>query len=402
MRKKRIMVVAGSKWQIQITKKIKELGCSPYVVNLYEDSPAFEFADGVGVIDILDKVACLEFAKSNCIDAVLSEECDIAMPTVAYIADEMGLSSQGADHIALFTNKFAMREFCRKHGLEFPEYRKCETLESAIEFFESINSKVIIKPLDANSSRGVYTISSKEELCEAFDKSMAYSKVEKCVLVERYIEGTEFTIDGIKTPQKHYTMAISEKKHYEHNKNVAKELYFSHSNPNFDYEELKAINDYFVNKSGLPYGLTHAEYKYENGKFYLIEIAARGGGNLISSDIVPIMTGIDNYKYLIDCSLGNLYDEEFIIRDKFKNRCSVLRFFDVDGKGGKVKEIKLPKLFNDERILKWELNFSVGDFIEKAEDDSKRIGYYIAYASDKSTLNSMIEQIEAEFEIIYE
>ena len=400
--KKKIMVVSGSKWQIPITKKIAQEGHLPYVVNLYEDSPAFEFAEKSGVMDILDKDACLNFARENNIDAVLSEECDIAMPTVAYVAEKIGATSQGTDKVPYFTNKFKMREFCRENGLKYPEYSKCKTVEEAREFFNLLNSKIIIKPLDSNSSRGVYTIETLEDLDELFDKSMSFSKVEKCVIAERYIEGTEFTIDGIKTPERHYTMAISEKKHYPHNKNIAYELYFSHKNTKFDYEKLREVNDKYVNLSGLPYGLTHAEYKYENGEFYLIEIAARGGGNLISADIVPIMSGIDNYKYLIECTLGDVHNEEFTIDEALLERCCVLHFFDVEGDGGKVKEIILPKLFNDKKVKCWELNFKVGDTIAKAEDDSKRIGYYIAYADNKEQLDNMIERIDSEFKIVFE
>lgn len=402
MQPKKIMVIAGSKWQIPITKRISAEGHLPYVVNLYEDSPAFEYAHKSGVMDILDREACLKFAVENEIDAVLSEECDIAMPIVAHIAEKIGSASQGTDKIPYFTNKYKMREFCKEHGLKYPEYRKCKTFEEAQEFFVQLNSKMIIKPLDSNSSRGVYTIESIEEIPELFEKSMSFSKVEKCVIAERYIEGTEFTIDGIKTPEKHYTMAISEKKHYPHNKNIAYELYFSHKNDKYDYDKLREVNDKYINLTGLPFGLTHAEYKYENGEFYLIEIAARGGGNLISAEIVPVMTGIDNYKYLLECTLGNVHNEEFVIDDNLHDRCAVLHFFDVEGAGGKVKEVILPDLFNDENVIKWELNFSVGETIEKAQDDSKRVGYYIAYAESKKKLDDMIKDIDSQFKIIYE
>ena len=403
MDSKRVMVIAGSKWQIPITKKIKEMGYSPYVVNLYQDSPAFKYADKSGVMDILDFNSCLTFAKENGIDAVLSEECDIAMPTVAHIAEKLHLCALSPDMAALYTNKFAMREFCKRNNISYPEYRKCQNIEDAREFFRTLNRKMIIKPLDANSSRGVFTIENESDLELYFYEAMSFSKVEKCVLAERYIEGAEFTIDGIKTPKKHYTMAISEKKHYEHNKNVACELYFSHSNENFDYDKLKEVNDRFINASALEFALTHAEYKYEDGQFYLIEIAARGGGNLISADIVPIMTGIDNYQYLIECSLGNVKDADFTVPDKYKNRCSVLKFFDVPGMGGVVKNIAgIDYLTNSPNVVKWELNFEVGDYIEKAADDSKRAGYYIAYADSKSELDKLMKEITERFDIIYE
>lgn len=394
------MVIAGSRWQIPITKKIAAMGHKPYVVNLYEDSPAFEFAYKYGVMDILDKEKCLAFAKENKIDAVLSEECDIAMPTVAYIAENLGLPSLGSESAALYTNKFLMREFCREHNLAFPEYKKCKSVSDAIEFFNEINGKIIIKPLDGNSSRGVFVINSIDKLSKCFSKSMSFSKVENCVLAERYIEGTEFTIDGIKTPEKHFTLAISEKKHYEHNSSVACELYFSHKNEKFDYEELKRVNDAFVNLSALNFGLTHAEYKYENGIFYLIEIAARGGGNLISSDIVPIMSGVDNYKYLVDCALGDIKNCNFPICEDLQDTCAVLKFFDTPDNGGIVKNIEGKEFLKEcENIDSFELYFDIGAKIEKAADDSKRIGYYISKAKNREELNDVIQCVNKKFKI---
>ena len=53
----------------------------------------------------------------------------------------------------------------------------------------------------------------------------------------------------------------------------------------YDYDRLREVNNRFVELSGLPFGFTHAEYRYENGEFYLLEIGARGGGGLLSADV---------------------------------------------------------------------------------------------------------------------
>ena len=181
------------------------------------------------------------------------------------------------------------------------DYKLCKTPKDVEGFFDKLKCNIIIKPLDSNSSHGVFKITAKEQIHEKFDETISFSKVEKVVLAERYIEGTEFTIDGLKTAEGHVTLAISEKRHYKHNINIANELFFSRYNDRFDYDELRRVNDAFVDYSELPYGtLTHAEYKYKDGKYYLIEIGARGGGNLISAVIVPLMSGVDNYAYLIN------------------------------------------------------------------------------------------------------
>ena len=46
---KRIMIVAGGDWQVPITKKAKEMGLYVISSNLYEDSPAFAYADAVKI-----------------------------------------------------------------------------------------------------------------------------------------------------------------------------------------------------------------------------------------------------------------------------------------------------------------------------------------------------------------
>ena len=392
--KRKVMVLAGTVWQIPLIRRLQENDCKVLDVNLYEDSPAFAVADESAILNILDQEACLEYAKEKQIDAIMSEQCDIATPTVAYIAEQMKLPGIGTELASLYTNKFKMREFGIKHGIPTPKYAICHNKEEAIQFFHSLNRKMIIKPLDSNSSRGVYTIHDDKELEELFEKSLAYSHVQKAVLCERYIEGTEFTVDGLVTKKGHVSLAISKKHHYMHNCNIADELFFSNYSQEYDYEELRRVNDKFVDLSGLSFGLTHAEYKYEEGRFFLIEIGARGGGNLIGSTIVPLMSGVDTYQYLIDKSLGN-QEKEIVLENSSKERCAVLKFFDAPSEGGVVQKIHGEDFLKiNPKIVSYKFNFKVGDRIEPAKDDSSRIGFYIAYGDSEAELRQLMQQIE--------
>jgi biotin carboxylase len=197
-------------------------------------------------------------------------------------------------------------------------------------------------------------------------------------------------------------MAISEKKHFAHNESIANELLFSHYNPNFDYDKLRATNDAFVMKSNLQFGFTHAEYKFEDGEFYLIEIAARGGGNMISSCITQYMTGYDTYRYLVECATGNVHDEDFSLRPEYKERAAVLKFFETPNGGGKVREIKgLDYIENEPDIKHYRLNFQIGDTIENALNDSVRIGFYIVCSENMQKLREVISNVESRFNIFY-
>ena len=396
----KVMVLSGAKAQIPIIKRLHEYNCEVYDVNLYENSPAFEYADHYAVIDILDKKACLKYAQDNKVGAVMSEMCDIATPTIAYIAEQIGAPGIGEQMAELYTNKFAMREFGIKNGIPTPEYRICKTKEEAVDFLACLGKRIIIKPLDSNSSRGVFTVDSKEDLDKHFDETLSFSHIHKAVLCERYITGTEFTVDGIVTKNGHISLAVSEKHHYEHNENIADELFFSHYSDRFDYDLLRKTNNMFVDKSGLKYGLTHAEYKYEDGKFWLIEIGARGGGNYIGSTIVPLMSGVDNYEYIINKTLGRETNEDLFVDKRLWDRCCVLKFFNTPGNGGVVKNIYgLDFLDGCENVVDYSLNFGVGDTIQPAVNDSARIGYYIAYADSGNELRTLMNKIESRFKI---
>lgn len=394
---KRLMIIAGGTWQVPIIQKVKSMGYEVINSNLYENSPGFEYADFTAVSDVRDKEKNLKIAKKYQVDGVLTDQSDIAVPTVAYVAGEMGCASIGNEMAELFTNKYRMRDFCHKHGFEVPEYRLCESVEDAISFFNELNKKVIIKPLDSQSSRGVFTIETVEELKEKFQITQSYTSTQNMVLIERYIEGTEFTIDGIVVNHKHHSLAISEKAHFEYNKNIASKLFFSYENKKFDYEYLRNINDALVNKTQLPFGITHAEYKYEDSKFYLIEIAARGGGTKISSHIVPYMSGVDNYKYLIQSALGEEISDniEFKLTEEQKKKCAVLEFLDIESHGKAITAIAgVDEIMKIPEVKDFGLEFKVGDVVEKAEDDRSRVGYFIVCASTKEKVIEVSNKIK--------
>lgn len=398
-----ILVMPGTRWQLDLVKKIHEMGHRVAIVDPHPNAPCVTKADAYLKSDIFDRQEVLKFCRQENVQGVLSDQCDIVMGEIAAIGEEFGFSALSPDAASLFTDKFKMRERCEKIGIPHPEYRLCTSVEEALEFLRVLNRPIIMKPLDSNSSHGVFTARTEEDVRRRFAESMSFSRLEKKVLVERYIVGTEFTVDGIKTPHGHYTLAISEKKHFGHNANIANELFFTHSNDRFDYNLLTATNDKFVLDSGLDFGFTHAEYKFEDGHFYQIEIAARGGGNMISSVITQFMSGHDTYRYLIDCACGNVYDHDFSVLPECRDRAAVLKFFSTPQGGGKVAKINgLEVLDAEPDVVQYKMNFNPGDVIKDAVSDSARIGFYIACSANKEKLLSVMGKVETAVGVEYE
>ena len=394
------MILVGSPNQVPLIERAHKLGYYVVLCDNRDNVPGIACADKHYHVNALDPDAITEVGKQERIDGIVtnSEPAFIAM---SIAAERLGLRCLSLESTKLYKNKFLMREFCNKHGLLSPQYKCCTNLNEALEFLGHLQKKCIIKPLDNSASRGVFSINNTAELKEHFDECMgASSAANPAIIIEEYVTGTEFTIDGLMTPKGHRCLAISEKKHYAYNENVAYQLLFDNKNESFDYTELRKVNDQLVDLTGIPFGLTHAEYKFCNGKFYLIEIQARGGGNFIATDIAPFISGIDSYTEQLKWAVG---DEVAVEYDygSMNQHCSVLHFFDVPGKGGVVKEIKGLDYFDSlgDQMM-FHLNFGVGDTIQETKNDSTRIGWYILKTANRAELDEKMSLIENRFKII--
>jgi len=383
---KKILIIGGGKWQVPIIKKVKSLGYYTICSNLYQDSVGFHYADESFVVDILDKENNLRIANKVNPDGILTDQSDIAVNTVAYLSENMELNGVGTDVADLYTNKFRMREELIVQNLYHPKHKICKSIEEAISFFKENLISIIIKPLASQSSRGVFKINSIEELEKKFNTTMKYS-INNTILVEEYIGGIELTVEGFKTTKEHYTLAISKKEHYVKSPSIAKSLTYLNKFDEFDKKYLEDINNKLFDR--LTFGITHVEYKYFDGKFYLIEAAIRGGGTKISSHIIPIVSNVDVNELLVRSVLG---EQNINIQKTLDEKCVILKFFDF--KEGKVLKINgLEYLNNNKNIIDFDFEFKEGDMITAPDDDRSRVGYFIAYSDTQEELIKVVENI---------
>lgn len=393
----KVMVIAGGEWQIPLIKKAKSLGYFVINTNLYSDSPGFQHSDIGLIADVLDREKNLQYARDYQPDAVITDQSDIAVPTVAYLCDKLSLPGITLATAELFTNKYLMRKFCSDHNFPTPSFKLCHKLENAQSFVETAGYPVVVKPPSNQASRGVSKVVSEGALVDAYNKAKNISNND-AVLVEKFISGIELTVDGIQTHDGHVSLATSCKSHYKHNSMIARQLLFSNRHKNIDYAALHFQHDKLVNSMGLNFGLTHAEYICKEGVFYLVEIAARGGGAHISSHIVPIMSGIDNMQLLIEMSLGHRTEK---VLPEFGNQLVALEFLDF--RPGVVKSIlgfrqasRLPG------VIELGLTIQKGSRISPAIDDSSRHGHVIVMAESRSELDARLTAVKNSVTINYD
>ncbi len=383
------MIIAGGEWQVPIIREAKRLGHRVINTNLYENSPGFAFADVAEVADVLDIDAHIDIARRHRPDAVLTDQSDIAVKTVAVVAEALDLPGIGAAVANRFTNKLAMRTWCRSIDVAQPGFASCSSAEDAERSATSLGMPLVVKPPASQSSRGVRRVDERSEVAEAFASAQQFSN-DGSVLLENYVEGTELTAEGIATGSGHVTLALSTKAHLQHNPMVARRLVYSRDHCDIPFDELRARNDRLIEGMGLKFGLTHTEYKYSNGTFVLIETAARGGGTKISSHIVPLMSGVATNEMLIAMSLGQVVGRP---EPSEIGRAAILEFFTFPA--GRVCAIEgLAEARALEGVLDLGLTFAVGDALAPPADDRSRHMHVIAAGSSTAEAAAVVSEVE--------
>lgn len=399
-----VIVIGGTRWQLPLIESVKRSGFVPVVLS--PTAPSLELSDSSHIwerADIVNLEECFDIASRYTPVAVVSDQSDIAVPTVAFISESLSLPTLGTEKADLCTNKFEMRRFCLANGFFSPKFKLCFSLNDLRIFISSNGFPIVIKPLNSNSSRGVFLLDSPQDISLRFFSALSYSRGIKAVLAESFISGDELTVEGVFIAGKHVTLAVSKKEHFDFNSSIAKDLWYSSDLSTPIFSLASDINDTLMNAVNLPDGtLTHNEFKVDGSTVCLIEMAARGGGNFISSHIVPSLTGIDLTATHLKSRLPSSH-ATFVGDCKFsqRGRYALLTFFDSLSSGGRIVLIKGESFLRGcGNIIDYKLNYKVGDILPQPSNDAERLGYAIAIGDSWLELSVLREKIHERVQFI--
>ena len=258
-------------------------------------------------IDVRDMERALAFCRTQQIYGVMTDQTDIAVRTVAYVAEQMGLPGIGYETGCIFTDKSRMRQVMSETGIPCLPNRTVDSLEEGIQFFRELGeTPVIIKPLDSQGSRGIYECDSEEDIARYFDDSRKYSSNGK-VILEKLARGPEFFVEGMSYNGEFQNLIIGDTHYFNIENAYAAERRCTPSlrDPEM-VQKVLLRNKEIIQAFGLKQGITHSEFIMDGDEVYLLETAARGGGVYISSDLISLGTGINVEKFLVDIALGQL------------------------------------------------------------------------------------------------
>src|SRR5262245_5890145 len=152
---KKLLILTAGMWQVPVIARAKELGLTVIATDQNSAAPGLALADVSELVSCLDRDAVLAVARKHRVDGVVAEQTDVAVVTAAHVAQELGLPGIDVDTALRATNKWLMREACRRAGVPIPKYRKVKSPDEARQAAEEIGLPVVVKPVDGQSSKGV-------------------------------------------------------------------------------------------------------------------------------------------------------------------------------------------------------------------------------------------------------
>lgn len=338
---KSIFILGASRLQVPAIKKAKEKGMYVYALDYDSNAVGISLADKFLEISTIDKEAVYKAALEYEPDYIITSTSDMPVRTVAWVNEKLGKATDiSYDGAICATNKVAMRKLMKEKGVPIPSFYEIRSYEEFLNVIPKMEDMFILKPADNAASRGVILVNKNdkpdyEELylyCEHYSRSGS-------ILVEEFMTGPEVSVESYSIDGVPHIITITDKM-------VTDVPYFvelGHTEPcklpQVAQEDIKKVATAAINAIGMLNGPTHTEIKVTPNGAKLVEIAARLGGDFITSKLVPLSTGVD----MIECSFASLLGERVPLEKKFQ-KSSAIRF--IQGKDGILKQINgIEKVF---------------------------------------------------------
>ncbi|MBS6835636.1 MAG: ATP-grasp domain-containing protein [[Eubacterium] rectale] len=384
----KVMILGAGPLQVPAIKKAKELGLFVIACDYDPNAVGFKYADVKLLISTIDKEAVLESAKKYHPNYIMTSTSDAPVKTVAYVSEKLGMIQDiSYENAVCATEKNSMRKRLKKCEVPIPAFYACENFEEFCEALDQMDGICVVKPSDSAASRGVEIFdsdSSKVERKKQYDYSKSFSR-NGIVMVEEYMKGPEVSVEGIIVNKELHIIAITDK--------LVTPLPFfvelGHSEPSqlptSVQKDICDVTRKAVAAIGIVNGTCHAELKITDKGPKIVEIAARLGGDYITSCLVPLSTGVD----LVGNSILLALHRPISI-EKTRKQGSAIRF--ISGEEGVVKKIEIKEeAKNIEGIYEIQIYVQKGQKVRSLQSSNDRLGHVIAIGE---TAEQAIERAE--------
>lgn len=195
MRKKTLLILAASYYQVEVILRAKELGYRVVTADNAPENPGHGLADRAHFVDTTDREGILRVAELERIDGILSPASDVAVPTVAHVAARLGLPGPPQRAADTLCDKRSFVAFLARQGFPAPEAIPVRR-DSDIgpEFFAA--GPGILKPDRSSGAKGVFVVASPADYAARLPETLSFSPTGRGLLM-RFVDGYQGTLIGL-------------------------------------------------------------------------------------------------------------------------------------------------------------------------------------------------------------
>ena len=365
-----VLLLGAGPLQVPAVEAARRLGLRTVVLDANPAAPGMALADLSVVADIKDSETALEVARREQVSGVLSVCTDLAVRPVAHVARALGLPGVSPEAAARATDKFQMREAFARYGAPAPRARRVTSEDELRDAAARLGFPVMVKPTDGVGSKGVTRVGRPGELDLAWRRAQAVSRNGQLVC-EEYVEGPEVSVEGITWEGETHLVAITDKL-------TSGPPYFvetGHTEVSRLPEQAQAVileaARLGVEALGIDFAASHTEIKLGARGPRIMEIGARLGGDRITSDLVPLATGVDIFEAALRVALGEPPD----VAPRFARGAAIRYFLPEPGTVVSIEGERDSRAV--EGVVGWVLDVGPGGPVPTLESSQSRVGHVV-------------------------
>ena len=373
---KKVLLLGGSHFQIPSVKCAKKMGYYTITCDYLPDNPGHKFADEYHNVSTTDKEAVLKLAQDLKIDGIVCYASDPSAPTAAYVAEKMGLPGQPYKSVEILSNKDLFRQFLAENGFNVPRARGFTKKEEAHADWDNFKKPVMVKPVDSSGSKGVSKIETLDELDNAIDYALPFSRCKRFI-IEEFVEkfGYQIAGDGFSVDGKLVFRCFANDHFNIHAGNpfVPIGASWPYNMPQRIHDKLHAEIQKVLDLLHMKSGAYNFDARIdENENVYLMEIGPRNGGNLIAQ-VTDYATGVDMVEYTIKAATGEDCSDLHMVEPKGFWSCFMIH----SQKAGILKTVEFSDDFKNNNLVEFEMMYKIGEHVDAFNGSNGPLGTMI-------------------------
>ena len=298
---KKALVLAGGIAQVALIEELKSRGYKTLLADMNPQCVAAKYADEFYPISAMDVEAIKKLVKEENIEMVLTACADQILVAEVQVCEALGLRTYlDIETTKLVSDKHYMKNMFVKNNIPTSHYVVMDRFDESK--LAGLTFPLVVKPVDAYSSRGVRKCHNIEEVKIFLENAIQISRSKNAV-VEEFVEGSELTVEAFVSEGKAIVLCIGSKNKLKDGKFVGCGSLYPASISKGLEAEIKETTQKIADAFHLKNSPINMQMIADGDHAYALEFCARTGG-FVKYEITRQMSGFDPIKAIVDLHEG--------------------------------------------------------------------------------------------------